>query len=158
MCRSYGRSRAQLYNRNRPHEALGQRPPAALYPPSPRPRPEPPAEPWYDAWHAVRRVRTDGSIKWGGELVFISETLTGETGGERIVFTLAANDSVTSACRRRAGARLRPAGVVRRAFPTDCRTQSGTGDIGRSGTLRRLLCQKDPRQRVPERREPDEDR
>ena len=71
----------QDYNRNRPHEALGQRPPAALYRPSPRPRPEPPAEPWYDAWHAVRRVRTDGSIKWGGELVFISETLTGETVG-----------------------------------------------------------------------------
>ena len=37
----------------------------------PRPYPERLAEPWYDAWHAVRRVRTDGSIKWGGDLVFI---------------------------------------------------------------------------------------
>ena len=71
----------QDYNHDRPHEALGQRPPAALWRPSPRPYPEPLAEPWYDAWHAVRRVRTDGSIKWGGERVFISETLTGETVG-----------------------------------------------------------------------------
>ncbi len=50
-----------------PHEALGQRPPAALWLPSPRACPEPLAgdlaETWYDAWHAVRRVRTDGSIK-----------------------------------------------------------------------------------------------
>ena len=38
-------------------------------------------EPWYDAWHAMRRVRTDGSIKWGGDLVFISETLKGEPVG-----------------------------------------------------------------------------
>ena len=29
----------------------------------------------------MRRVRTDGSIKWGGDLVFISETLTGEPVG-----------------------------------------------------------------------------
>ena len=81
-----------------------------------------------------------------------------KTGGERLVFTFAANDSVTSACRRRAGARPRPAGVVRRASPADCRTRSATGDIGRSGTLGRLSCWKDPRQSFPERREPDEDR
>ena len=71
----------QDYNHNRPHEALGQRPPAAVWRPSPRPCPERLSEPWYDAWNAVRRVRTDGSIKWGGELVFISETLKGETVG-----------------------------------------------------------------------------
>ena len=57
----------QDYNHNRPHETLGQRPPAALWRPSPRACPEPLAgdlaETWYDAWHAVRRVRTDGSIK-----------------------------------------------------------------------------------------------
>lgn len=27
----------------------------------------------------MRRVRTDGSIKWGGDLVFIAEPLAGET-------------------------------------------------------------------------------
>ena len=64
-----------------PHEALGQRPPAAFWQHSPRPYPERLAEPWYDAWHAVRRVRSDGAIKWGGDLVFISETLKGEAVG-----------------------------------------------------------------------------
>ncbi len=29
----------------------------------------------------MRRVRTDGSIKWGGDLVFVSETLRGEPVG-----------------------------------------------------------------------------
>ena len=69
------------FNANRPHEALGQRPPAAFYEPSPRPWPERLEEPWYDACHAVRRVRTDGSIKWGGDLVFVGEPLAGETVG-----------------------------------------------------------------------------
>ena len=36
-------------------------------------------EPWYDADRF--RVRSDGAIKWGGELVFVSETLRGETVG-----------------------------------------------------------------------------
>ncbi len=49
----------QDYNHNRPYEAFGQRPPAALWRPSPRACPGD----LYDAWHAVRRVRTDGSIK-----------------------------------------------------------------------------------------------
>ena len=69
------------FNEYRPHEALGQQPPAAFYHPSPRPYPERLEEPWYDAWHAVRRVRTDGSIKWGGDLVFIAEPLAGEPVG-----------------------------------------------------------------------------
>ena len=69
------------FNVNRPHEALGQRPPAAFYAPSPRPCPDRLEEPWYDAFHAVRRVRRDGSIKWGGELVFVSEPLAGEPVG-----------------------------------------------------------------------------
>ncbi|MDE0540159.1 MAG: hypothetical protein OXH94_15705 [Rhodospirillales bacterium] len=63
--RGHGRSMAPetaaaivALRRERPHGALGQQPPAAFYHPSPRPRPERPAEPWYDSWHAVRRVRT----------------------------------------------------------------------------------------------------
>ena len=69
------------FNANRPHEALGQQPPAAFWRPSPRPWPERLEEPWYDAWHAMRRVRRDGSIKWGGDMVFVSETLAGEPVG-----------------------------------------------------------------------------
>ena len=71
----------QDYNFERPHEALGQRPPASLWKPSGRPYPKALAQPWYDACHAVRRVRPSGEIKWGGQSIFISETLAGENLG-----------------------------------------------------------------------------
>jgi len=63
------------FNAERPHEALGQQPPARHYVPSPRPYPTRLEEPWYDATHQVRRVRPTGHIKWQGELVFISEAV-----------------------------------------------------------------------------------
>ncbi len=66
------------FNENRPHEALGQVPPASRYRASPRPYPAKIEEFWYDADHAVRRVRSSGEIKWGGDHVFISEALIGE--------------------------------------------------------------------------------
>ena len=71
----------QDYNHLRPHEALGQRPPASLWRPSPRRYPESLAQPWYDAQHALRRVRAGGEIKWAGRAIFISETLAGEPVG-----------------------------------------------------------------------------
>ncbi len=71
----------QDYNHLRPHEAIGQRPPASLWRPSPRRYPEKLAQPWYDAHHALRRVRSGGEIKWGGRSVFISEMLAGEPVG-----------------------------------------------------------------------------
>jgi putative transposase len=69
------------YNHERPHEALEQATPASRYHRSPRPYPERIEEPWYDADHAVRRVRPTGEIKWGGALVFVSEALAGEPVG-----------------------------------------------------------------------------
>ena len=63
----------QRYNEIRPHEALGQTPPAERYQPSPRALPERVEDPWYDADHEVRRVRTRGEVKWRGEFVFVSE-------------------------------------------------------------------------------------
>jgi transposase InsO family protein len=69
------------YNAERPHEALGQRFPAELYQPSPRPLPARLDDPEYDADHELRRVRTDGGIKWRGKPVFISEALIGELVG-----------------------------------------------------------------------------
>ena len=69
------------YNEERPHEALGQRPPAELYAPSPRTAPERLDDPWYDAEHEVRRVRSRGEIKWRGEDAFVSEALVGELVG-----------------------------------------------------------------------------
>ena len=70
-----------LYNHERPHEALDQETPASRYQPSPRPYPTRIEEPHYDAEHAVRRVRSNGEIRWGGDLIFVSETLLGEPVG-----------------------------------------------------------------------------
>jgi transposase InsO family protein len=69
------------YNEERPHEALGQRPPAAVYTPSHRAMPHREQDPWYDADHQVRRVRSNGDIKWKGEFIFISEALVDELVG-----------------------------------------------------------------------------
>ena len=69
------------FNHHRPHEALGQVPPASLWRPSPRGYPARIEEPWYDAEHQVRRVRPTGEIKWQGGRVFISEALAGEPVG-----------------------------------------------------------------------------
>jgi putative transposase len=69
------------YNGVRPHEALGQEPPAAHYRPAARPYPDRAPEPWYDAEHAVRRVRPTGEIKWRGDCVFVSEAVAGEPVG-----------------------------------------------------------------------------
>jgi len=69
------------YNTVRPHQALGQVPPATLYVPSPRPFPKRVDGPQYPATSVVRRVRSNGQMKWGGELVFVSEALTGELVG-----------------------------------------------------------------------------
>jgi putative transposase len=69
------------FNDNRPHEALGQVPPTSRYCPSPRPYPGTIEEPWYDAEHAIRRVRSNGEIKWGGDFLFLGEALIGEPVG-----------------------------------------------------------------------------
>jgi putative transposase len=69
------------FNQERPHEALGQRPPASLYVASPRAYPRRLREPEYDSESAVRRVRSNGEIKWGGDLIYIGEALVGEPVG-----------------------------------------------------------------------------
>jgi len=69
------------YNEERPHEALGQTPPAKHWRPSARRLPRRIEEPWYDASHEVRRVRPPGTIKWRGEQVFVGEALAGEIVG-----------------------------------------------------------------------------
>lgn len=66
------------YNTERPHEALGQTPPARHYIASTRPLPSRLAEPEYPADFDIRRVRSNGEIKWGGGLIFVSMALIGE--------------------------------------------------------------------------------
>ena len=81
--RRFDRMRRE-FNAERPHEALGQRPPARMYVPSPRPYPARLDDPWYDATHQVRRVKRSGQIKWDGDYVFVSEAVRGElVGGGR---------------------------------------------------------------------------
>ncbi len=69
------------FNERRPHEALGMEVPAKVYRRSARVYPKPLPKPWYDAEHAVRQVKTDGSIMWGGRLIFVSTSLPGEPVG-----------------------------------------------------------------------------
>ena len=69
------------YNEERPHEGVGQVPPASLWTASPRQLPDSIEEPWYDADHDVRRVQQSGDIKWRQGRVFVSESLCGELVG-----------------------------------------------------------------------------
>lgn len=78
--RSFNAFRTE-YNRDRPHEALDQRPPARCYEPSLRAYPSRIAEFDYEAEVTVRRVRTNGQIKWQGGLVYLSHVLRGERVG-----------------------------------------------------------------------------
>lgn len=66
------------FNRERPHQALGQTPPARHYQPSPRRLPRRLPEPAYPREADIRRVRSNGEIKWGGALLFVSTALVGE--------------------------------------------------------------------------------
>lgn len=66
------------YNEERPHEALGQRPPASLYVPSGRDYPErkPQRRDYPEDW-AKRTVRPGGRIRWQGQEINISRALCG---------------------------------------------------------------------------------
>ena len=66
------------YNVERPHDALGGVPPTAHYRSSGRAYPTHIDEPEYDSRLVVRRVRSNGQIKWQGHLLFVSEALIGE--------------------------------------------------------------------------------
>ena len=101
------------YNHERPHEALGQRPPAALYAPSPRALPARVADPWYDADHAVRRVHGNGEIRWRGRSIFIGEALAGELVG---LAALESGDQVVRFCGHDLGL-IERTGTFRRFAP-----------------------------------------
>ena len=69
------------YNHERPHDALGQRPPATLYAAAERTYPTQIPEPEYPVHWERRRVRQDGRVKFQGRMYFLSEALAGETTG-----------------------------------------------------------------------------
>lgn len=67
-----------VYNHERPHQALGLETPASWYRPSPRPYPAHLDDSVYPPAAVLRRVRSNGEIKWRGGRIFISEALIGE--------------------------------------------------------------------------------
>ena len=71
----------ERYNEERPHQALGGRPPAEFYTPSPRPYPARIEEAVYDEDTHVRRVSPTGDVSWRNNVFFLSETLAGERVG-----------------------------------------------------------------------------
>ena len=69
------------FNQERPHEALGQRPPAARYRTSARSLPEVLPDINYPSDFVVRQVRQNGSIKWHSDLIYLCYALVGEPVG-----------------------------------------------------------------------------
>lgn len=68
----------RYYNEERPHQALGTATPAERYAPSARRYDGTLREPEYDAGVEVRRVRTNGEIKWRGRMIYLHKALIGE--------------------------------------------------------------------------------
>ena len=66
------------FNHIRPHQALGQERPASLVKPYRRKFPDRLPATEYPSSFDVRRVRTNGTIKWKGELLFVSLVLRDE--------------------------------------------------------------------------------
>lgn len=68
----------RTFNTQRPHESLGQTPPARHYTPSPRRYPKRLPALEYPAHYELRQVAVSGTISWRGTPMFLSETLAGE--------------------------------------------------------------------------------
>lgn len=68
----------RIYNSERPHEALGQQPPAHFYTPSSRPYAGELREPIYPDTFFVRAIAPNGTLKWRGDELYVSQTLAGE--------------------------------------------------------------------------------
>ena len=71
----------QVYNAERPHQALAQQSPASVYTPSSRAYPAHLKDPSYPNDAKIRRVRSNGQIKWRGRFIFVSGPLVGEAIG-----------------------------------------------------------------------------
>lgn len=69
------------YNEQRPHESLGQKPPATAYRPSPRPYPDwlPPLE--YPGHFEIRRVGSNGCISWNSQWLHLTQALADQDVG-----------------------------------------------------------------------------
>ncbi|MFJ3054271.1 IS481 family transposase [Pseudomonas nitroreducens] len=68
----------EQYNQERPHQALGQRPPLSRYQGSSRAYPETLLAVEYEPEERVLKVHTKGQIRLNGRMVFVGEGLAGE--------------------------------------------------------------------------------
>jgi hypothetical protein len=68
----------KVYNHERPHEALGQKPPSSCWRPSPRAFPEQLPEPEYPSHFITRLVSESGCIGIHHRPIFVSSALAGE--------------------------------------------------------------------------------
>jgi len=73
-----------IYNNIRPHEALGQRPPAEFYRPKRLSRPRKVLL-RYSPGLMSRQVRSNGQIKWRGRKRFVGEAFVGYPVGLMVV-------------------------------------------------------------------------
>jgi len=73
----------QVYNHERPHQAIGNEPPASRYRPSPRAFPAELPAIEYGADCLVRRVQKDGRISLGDRNLFVSSAFAGDPVGLR---------------------------------------------------------------------------
>lgn len=86
------RWRVGAYNAVRPHEALGDVPPAGRWQPSARPRPATLPAVAYPPGAAVRKVMQRGEVSWRGQEILVGAGLSGawvrveEAGGEVVVW------------------------------------------------------------------------
>ena len=69
------------YNECRPHRSLAGQRPNDAYRPSPRAFPERLPEVIYPDHYQLRKVRSNGHIKWNGNDIYIAKKLVGETVG-----------------------------------------------------------------------------
>ena len=67
-----------IYNRQRPHQALGMQVPVQRYRPSVRTCCEHPAAPEYDSAEVVRQVQDQGRISWRGRNWRVGKAFIGE--------------------------------------------------------------------------------
>jgi hypothetical protein len=71
------------YNNRRPHESLGQTPPAKHYEPSRRPMPDRPRSPDYGDDFTVRWIARGGTVSWRGVTLYVSNLLAHQPVGFR---------------------------------------------------------------------------
>lgn len=70
-----------VFNDVRPHEALGQKPPASVYTTSPRTMPHQPSSPEYPDTMEVRRLSSNGQLRFGGSQALVTRLLASEPVG-----------------------------------------------------------------------------